>query len=223
MRLNTLLFSVIFVFSLTSFGQNKNIEFGLKAGLNYSSFIDNNEDISTITEYSGMIGFHIGAFISKSLGEKISLRPELLFSLQGGNSTIDLSGFNRITDSKEYFEANYKEYFIILPLMLEYSLNSRFAVGLGPQFAYLMTQKIEYKNIDAVYVDDIDDVPVNAETGVLYVEENEDVDKFEIGVNADFGVTLSENYKIGLRYSYGLIKRERIQSSVLQLSMYYRF
>lgn len=82
--------------SILTINAQNNIEYGLKGGLNYSSFIDNNNDDIPV-DYKGKIGFHFGGFVSIGISDKISIRPELIYSQQGSDFTIHGSDLNFIS------------------------------------------------------------------------------------------------------------------------------
>lgn len=204
----TFLLIGLVLISLTSFGQNKETEFGLKGGLNYSSFIDSNdEDIPA--DYNGKIGFHIGGYISLGITEKLSIRPELLYSQQGSNFSIgggDLNIFDPNDNFVTSIDGTIKESMILLPIILEYSLSEKFSIGFGPQFGYSLNREIEF-----------DDNPFGG--GFL---KNDDSENFEIGLGIEFGYSLAENYGVSLRYNYGILERQNLHTSVIQLGMNYK-
>lgn len=196
------------LFTLTSFGQNKAMEFGIKGGLNYSSFIDSNdEDIPA--DYEGKVGFYLGGFLSFGISDKISLRPELLYSQQGSNFSIgggDLNIFDPNDNFVTSIDGTIKESMILLPIIFEYSISQKFNLGFGPQFGYSLNREIEF-----------DDNPFGG--GFL---RNDDTEDFEIGLGIEFGYSIAENYGVSLRYNYGILERQNLHTSVIQLGMNFK-
>jgi len=204
----TFLLIGLILISLTSFGQTKENEFGLKGGLNYSSFIDNNDKDIT-ADYNGKIGFHIGGYIALGITEKLSIRPELLYSQQGSNFSIDGGDLNIFDPNNNFvtsIDGTIKESMILLPIILEYSLSEKFNIGIGPQFGYSLNREIEF-----------DDNPFGG--GFL---KNDDSENFDIGLDIEFGYSLAENYVVYLRYNYGILERQNLHTSVIQLGINYR-
>jgi len=202
------LFIGLILITTSVFGQKKNAEFGLKAGLNYSNFLDtNDEDIPA--EYSGKIGFHIGGFVVFRITEKISIRPEILYSLQGSNFSINAYDLNIFDPTDDNFitsiDGKIKESMILLPIMFEYRFANNIDLELGPQFAYLINRDLTYDNNQG-----------------LFSIRNDGSEEFEIGINLGLGYSFTEKYRIGLRYSYGIIERQNLHSSVIQLGLNYK-
>lgn len=84
----TITFIALTVLTLNSYSQNKHIQYGIKGGLNYSNFIDNN-DTDIPVDHKTKVGFYLGGFVSFAINEKISIRPELLYAQQGSGFNID--------------------------------------------------------------------------------------------------------------------------------------
>jgi len=196
MKHKTLLISLLFVTYLIN-AQNKKNDFGLKAGLNYSSFSDNSsEDFGF--DYTSKVGFYIGGYINFRITEKISIQPELLFSQQGSDFSISLLTING-TNSKR--EGEIKESLVLIPVMLNVSINDKFEILTGPQFGYILERS---KDPD------------------LIAKEGPNSDKFEIGANIEVGYNFGKKYRIGFRYTYGITKRQNLRSSVMQFGLQYK-
>ncbi|WGH75974.1 porin family protein [Tenacibaculum tangerinum] len=204
-----LLLIALFLLTLNTYGQVNLIKFGIKGGLNYSNFADNNND-DIPADYTGKIGFHLGGFVKFGISEKISIRPELLYSQQGSNFTINGSDLN-ITNPEPVFitsiKGEIKESLLLLPVIIIYTLSDKLHLECGPQFGYSLNRKIDYDNN-----------PFNF-GGFL---KNEKEEKFELGLSLGFGYYLSDDLGISLRYNYGIIERQNLNTSVFQLGMNYQ-
>jgi hypothetical protein len=55
------------------------VNFGIKAGFNFSNAVYNNSNASP----EGRVGFYVGTLVDFSLSEKIHLQPEFLYSSEG--------------------------------------------------------------------------------------------------------------------------------------------
>ena len=124
----------IFIMSTYSiYGQEidsrKELSFGFKACINYSTVFDMKTDNSNI---SGKTGFAGGAFLSIPLGKYVGIQPEVVLSQRGFKS----SGNYKL---KEYDLKRTSNY-IDLPLMVFFKPLETVTILLGPQFSYLMSQ-----------------------------------------------------------------------------------
>jgi opacity protein-like surface antigen len=205
----TLLLIGIFLLSLSSYGQDSQVDFGIKGGLNYSSFIDNNDD-DIPAEYKGKIGFQIGGFVEFGISEKISIRPELLYSQQGSVFTMNGRDFNIFDPNDDIIissiNGEIKESLLLLPFIVEYRLSETFNLEFGPQFGYSLNRVVE-----------LDTNPLGG--GFI---RNDDKEKFELGLGLGVGYSLSDDLGIYLRYNYGVIERQNLNTSVIQLGMNYK-
>ncbi|OAB81688.1 porin family protein [Cochleicola gelatinilyticus] len=199
----------ILLISMISVGQNEATDYGFKGGLNYSSLIDNNSN-GLQPDYSGKIGFYIGAFLSLDLNEKFTLRPELLFSQQGSNFNIDFSDLNIFDPDDPRFiastDGSINESIILLPVLLQFGVAEKLGLGFGPQFGYVLSRKIDY-----------DTNPINTQ-----FIQNDDSEKIELGISLDAEYLLNDNFGLNLRYNYGILERQNFNSSVLQLGVNYK-
>lgn len=99
-------------------------DFGLKAGAN-ASVLDG-EKLSTSTDYR--FQYHVGAFYNYNIVGPLSVRPELQYSLQGGE-------FKSVQE--DYAT---KLQYLNLPVLLDLKLGP-VHVQAGPQFGVLLTAK----------------------------------------------------------------------------------
>ena len=198
---------LIFVTNITT-AQEKTA-LGLKAGLNYSSFI-NNKDGAVPADYQGKAGFHAGGFVNFRLAEKLFIRPEVLFSLQGSEFEIDAKDTNVNDPEDPIFisdgiSGKIKESVILVPVMAGVFVTENLDIELGPQLAWVVNRDVTYEN---------NPYP-------LALIRNDDSGDFEFGVNAGLGYNFRAHYRIGLRYIYGITERQNLHSSVFQLGLHY--
>lgn len=95
--------------------------FGVKAGVNFAGFTGSDAD-----GFSGMAGFHAGILKEFVIFDKLSLQPELLYSMQGA----DIEG----TDEEHKLD------YLLLPVLAKYYIVDKFNVHLGPQAGYLINE-----------------------------------------------------------------------------------
>jgi hypothetical protein len=115
------------------------IQYGIKAGLNYSGINNYQKNIyqafpelppGLTFDSKPYIKFHGGAFVRFTLTQKLALQPEILYSQQGYhfdsqfmNSTVDL-----------YIRQSY----VNIPVLLQYKLCKGLHVTAGPQLGILL-------------------------------------------------------------------------------------
>jgi len=105
------------VFTATTYGQG--IDFGIKAGANFSTLTD-------ATGLKNKTGFHGGIFLGLKFNDKIALQPELLYSQQGAKFDSDK------------IELNY----VNVPVVLKYYLIQGLNIQAGPQFGFIVDDNL---------------------------------------------------------------------------------
>ena len=106
------------------------LQFGLKAGVNFSNVYDSkNQEFNADFK----AGFAAGAFLAIPIGEYIGLQPEVLFSQKGYKATGTF-----LTIPYEYTHTtNYLD----VPLLFALKPSEHVTLLAGPQYSFLMSQK----------------------------------------------------------------------------------
>lgn len=111
------------------------VQFGVKAGINYSNVYDTKGDEFKANAKVGLVA---GVFLGIPINKYIGIQPEVLFSQKGFQATGKILGstydFTRTTN------------YIDVPLFLAIKPVSFFTLLLGPQFSYLLKQKDVFAN-----------------------------------------------------------------------------
>ncbi len=127
-RIKSLLSSFIIVFALSinaTFAQN----FSLKLGVNHSDVLVSPEPANIFTPKTS---FHAGIVVNDlKISEKISIQPELQYSLQG----FKVAGVGNIG-----------LHYIQLPVLAKLEMNDKLSVLVGPQLSYLANARIGIVN-----------------------------------------------------------------------------
>ena len=153
-----------------SYGQN----FGIKGGLNYSNLVPSDSDLE-YGEY--ILGFHFGVFGAFELTEKLSLRPEVLYSKKGFN--LELSTVPQTIEIKRRF------HYLSVPLLMEFSPLERLSFLAGPEFGYLIAARQDA------------DLPTFSE------DIDEMYDRFDFGLSGGINVRITEKIQSEIRYIHG--------------------
>ena len=116
------------------------LQFGLKAGLNYSNVYDASGDAFKADAKFGAAG---GLFLRIPIGKYFGIQPEILFSQKGFKASGLILGseydFTRTTT------------FIDVPLLFELKPSEFFTLVAGPQYSYLITQQDVFTSSAASY------------------------------------------------------------------------
>lgn len=107
------------------FANAQDVKFGAKAGLNYSTFTGDVEDVDA------KVGFQVGGFVEIKVSDKFSVRPELLYSTLGAKT--DVLG-TTVTSTADY---------LIVPVMAKFYVTEKFNLEAGPQVGFLMSAKLK--------------------------------------------------------------------------------
>ena len=213
-KISLLSLAIILSISIHSYAQNSNLEFGIKAGENYSKFTPNFEvDGREYGEYQRKAGFYLGGFLNKRISEKLYFQPELHFALRRTDFLIkgvEITGPD-VGRAVLDFETNITESVLAVPLILRYYFTGVFFVDAGPQAGYIIDRKEELEN-------DPFEQPGNPGPTTEY-----DFDNFDLGLILGAGYNLTEDLSINGRYILGIVERDNsIKSSIFSLGLEYK-
>ncbi len=132
---------VLVIISQQSFAQNGDtdlratLQFGLKAGVNYSNVYDiQGENFKANAKF----GFATGAFVAVPFGTFLGIQPELLLSQKGFQATGSILGSPYdLTRTTTYLD---------IPLFFAFKPVNHLSFLLGPQFSYLLKEKNVFTN-----------------------------------------------------------------------------
>lgn len=110
---------VMITLGLTSQGFAQGIDFGIKAGVNFSS-------ISDATGLDNRTGFVAGVFAGGKLGDKLGIQADLLYSQQGA----------------EFSGGEFNLDYVNVPIVLKYFVTNVIHVHGGPQFGVLVNDNV---------------------------------------------------------------------------------
>jgi hypothetical protein len=107
-----------------------NLQFGLKAGANFSNVYDSkNQEFNSDFK----VGFAAGAFLTIPIGKYIGLQPEILFSQKGYKATgTFLTMGYKFTHTVDYID---------VPLLFAIKPSAYVTLLAGPQYSFLVKQK----------------------------------------------------------------------------------
>ena len=135
----------IFFFTLlvfVCFQMQGQVRFGLKGGMNVSSF-DMSSKQGVVIDFSNRFAFHAGGFAEIPVSSFLSVQPELLFSSKGArckiSETYTFPASIGYSDFTQIMKETYFPCYIELPVYLKADFEAgpgKFIVGVGPYIAY---------------------------------------------------------------------------------------
>ncbi len=170
--------AAVFAFS---FANAQDMKFGVKGGLNSSTLLG-------VDGAKSLIGVNLGGFVEFKVSDKFSVQPELLYSMQGVKTDMEL-------------KLNY----INIPVMVKYAVADKFNLQVGPQIGFLMSA-----NLDGVdYKDNLKsiDFGVNFGAGYDFTKETFLDLRYNLGLaqtqkSLDPGEAVAKNAVIQLSLGY---------------------
>lgn len=208
-----ILLTVAAVFAI-NFMNAQEVKYGVKAGLNISTF---SGDISDFADVKSKAGFHVGGFAEFKLTDKFSIQPELLYSTQGTKTEMTYSdevSFNHRKDNLKFGYLN-------LPIMAKYYVIEGLSIEAGPQVGFLLSAKNEYRATASFYGEELSD------SDEIDIKDN--YKKIDFGFNFGAGYEFTENIFVQARYNLGLVNilddsdDFKVHNSVFQISLGYKF
>lgn len=180
-----LIVAVVAIFvGTTAFSQG--IDLGIKAGANFANITD-------ASHLSNKTGFQAGIFAGIKFTEKVGIQADMLYSQQGA----------------EFDQGDFDLSYINIPIVLKYYLIQGLNVQVGPQFGFVVDDKINLKIFDEVNqkakAEDFDlsgvvgagyDFPFGLRFDARYNFGLTDVSKFETvkGKNSVFSLALGYSF-----------------------------
>lgn len=217
---------LIFLMAFQAQAQEE-IRLGIKLGANLATV--SGDDL----ESDFLFGHHIGGFAEVQINEKFSFVPEMIFSIQGYQSTVsegdDLGEeISASVDMDETLRLSYLNF----PLLGRFHINENFYAEAGLQIGFLMGAKFESTFTSTIEFPGFDE-DGNSITISEEVEQTSELnvrDRFEnidFGVNIGTGGYITDNIMLGLRYYLGLSEIDNqnmgFSNQVIMASAGFRF
>ncbi len=172
-----LLFSLIFVFSLGAFAQERSPASEQKAGFGVrggaSLFNWGGSDISS-SDYTNRVGFHAGIFGNMFVTDRIAIEPGAYYSVKGTQN-------DNLINSRAILN------YVDVPILLRFYATDGFNFFAGPQGSILLGSSFEADALGNTFdweTDAINDI----DAGLV----------FGLGYNLPIGLNLQASYDLGL-------------------------
>ncbi len=202
-----ILFSLIAFMAIGSL-YAQSIELGVKGGLNVSGYHGKDVDGG-----SPLISYHVGVTSELRLTDKLSVQPELVYSVTGGEKEKDFT----VTTLEVKQEVRY----VSVPLLAKYYVLEGLSLELGPQFSYAVARGTNSGDI-------LDKLKALPKPALDAIEKGIDMpyNEFDIAVGAGLSYKLPFGLFASARYLYSFTSYPKdldIKPQVLQVSLGYRF
>lgn len=220
---------IVIAIAIFSFGIAKaqDIKFGIKAGANFATLTGD----AVADDVKMKAGFNAGGLMEIKFTEKLSLQPEVLYSLQGAKTTDRTDdGLGTISRDEDKVNLSY----INVPVMLKFYPVKGFFIQAGPQIGFLVSAKD--KNDNTTETPDINGNTITT-TSSTETDIKDNLKTVDVAFNAGLGYDFTTNLFIDARYSIGLtnvydapdflgafgISELDAKNSVISVSLGYKF
>jgi hypothetical protein len=133
--------NIISLFLLTLSVSVCSQDFGLKGGINIGKEKYSESGISITSD--GSLAFLAGFYVDFPVTDQVSLSPELIFSIDGGEFSVPgISGRDKLS-------------YISVPLLVKFHATDRFNIHGGPQLGFLIDAKSEVNGTTTDFKEDV--------------------------------------------------------------------
>lgn len=122
---------VMMIMSTTFISAQEYVYFGVKGGVNFSSF--NGDGYDDFVDPEERTSFHLGLLAEIPVGERFSIQPEVLYSAQGYD----------IASREDANDLEYQLDYINVPILAKFYLFNSFSLEAGPQIGFLVNEEID--------------------------------------------------------------------------------
>ncbi|MCC9061543.1 porin family protein [Flavobacterium piscisymbiosum] len=181
----------VMAFGFTNAQQTR---FGIKGGLNVTSFAGGN-----YYDAKSLVGFQVGGFAEIKIIERLSIQPEVLFSTQGAKLEFGNTDFNT--------KLNY----INIPVLAKFYITKQFTAEAGPQLGFLVSAKRDDSDVKDSYK--------SVDTGFNFGLGYNFTENLGVGLRYTVGLSNIADYEVDDTQEY----LDSPKNSVLALTLAYKF
>lgn len=170
--------------------QAQTASFGLKGGLNLSSWTNNNNAAG----YQNRVGFNGGLFAHIPAGTNLAIQPEVVYSSQGTKYTVS------------NIEHNLKLNYVNIPVMIQAMVGRGFYAEAGPQVGFLTGTADKVGDTETGFFSTSDFKSTDVGVG------------FGVGYQSTSGLGIGARYNLGLT-NINNTGTNKIRNNVLQIDL----
>lgn len=158
------------------------LQFGLKAGLNYSNIYDETgEEFKADAKF----GLAAGAYLIIPFGKYLGIQPEVMLSQKGFRASgVMLGSPYTFTRTTTYLD---------LPLLVAFKPSEFFTLLAGPQYSYLLNQRDVFSNSSTSYIQEHEFQQDNIRKNIFGIVGGLDLNLKHITLGARVGCDLQNN------------------------------
>ena len=157
----SILFMAAFVLSTTFAAAQEYVYFGIKGGVNFSTF--SGDGFSDFNDESARTAYHLGLLAEVPVSDRFSVQPEVLYSAQG----FDIIRREDNADIKHQLD------YVNIPVLAKFYLTDGFSLEAGPQLGFIVNDQIGDGDNDVNFYDDgRNDLDVSLGLGASYKFNN---------------------------------------------------
>ena len=179
------LIAFFIVLTFSGFSQNK-INYGIKAGINFSKFLSEDFNSVIISNNQFRTGFQIGITSNYKINKIIWIQTELIYSNQGSKIKYSFDKLNPVTANDPSFKGLPKSVllnYLCVPFYFKISIIKNITFDSGFQYSFLISSK---------------DVRAYNENSVQIYNDNNSIKKNDFSLN--IGVSYKLNPKLYLQF-----------------------
>jgi len=167
MIMKKIMFSIVVLFlANTMMAQRSNVLFGIKAGVNFANFNDND-----VRNTSAKTGFNVGGLAHIHLADHFAIQPEIVYSTQGAQySSVAKTHYN----------------YINVPVLGQYMFGDGFRVQTGPQIGFLTSAKNKNNDVEIDIDNSVKSVDFDWAFGLSYITHH------GIGIDGRYNLGLTD-------------------------------
>jgi hypothetical protein len=216
-------FNLFLIFCALSLVTRAQVQFGVKAGLGINELMTMDHPITIVNgnnqtmRYFPISTFTGGGFASIPLTKKLTLQPELVYSLQGATGRPEQNYLVTVTE-------DYRFSYLNIPVLVKYKLPQAFFVETGPQIGLLLSGKIDETEVGSNNTNSYNIKSQLKSTDLSWV--------FGVGYCSPFNIGVDIRYNLGLEnvnqasteaLTNYPIPNGTMKNSVVQFGVFYIF
>ncbi|MGB4775088.1 MAG: porin family protein [Daejeonella sp.] len=194
-----------------AFAQISKLQYGLKAGVNYSQFNYSGNEVDDAAKdgSKGLLSFHFTGLVDIPVLPALSVQPGLSLTGKGIKFELSYSSQSNLSETAGNINIMYLE----LPINVVYKVKGLY-FGAGPYAAYGIAGKIKFETTDKDLASGvITTTKSNEDISFGSDKDEDDFKSADFGLNVLAGYQLKNGLNIGANYGLGLSNINTLGSS----------
>lgn len=179
------LVSILVFFMLCLAVKAQFVQYGIKAGINWSGESDHEYPAYTFEGSGYTTGFAFGGVINFQLSHSFDLEADLMYSMQGMKDDLTIMNENGV--SERTVDYKIRSHYMNIPIALKYFVMDGLYIECGPQVGYLLSKKDEVETGDITNMFDASNTK-----------------KVDFSILGGLGMVFNNNMFIDARYIHGM-------------------